>query len=160
MNTFPSFTIILRKNKFLLKLYNNHDFCYVLEESGQRIQEKMMVKPWRQCGQLLHLSLFLICFDFFQPFYDSPYDYYEDLQQASRYLYLHQSQLNRNNNNSLSAESLTTVTPAENKYLRMNLMRMDRLERRLSSPPILGMFISEQNNETSSASLIETDSFV
>ena len=46
----------------------------------------------------------------FQTYYESPYDYYND-DHISEYQYLHQSHLNKNNNNSLSTESLTIVTP-------------------------------------------------
>ncbi|CAF0727622.1 unnamed protein product [Adineta steineri] len=46
------------------------------------------------------------------PYYDSPYDYCH-ADQLSQYQYLHQSHLNKNNNNSIATESLTAVTPNE-----------------------------------------------
>jgi len=81
---------------------------------------------------------------FFKPYYDSPYDYYYG-GQTSQYQYLHQSQLNKNNNNSLSADTLTAVTPnvAKSVYtLELTAKKLSqsstrRCQRRLSSPAIV-----------------------
>lgn len=63
----------------------------------------------------------------------------------SQYQYLHQSHLNKNNNNSLSAESLTAITPnlATSVYtlqlssIKSSYPMSNRYQRRLSLPSIL-----------------------
>ncbi|CAF5166804.1 unnamed protein product [Rotaria magnacalcarata] len=77
------------------------------------------------------------------PYYDSPYDYYYG--NVSQYQYLHQSHLNKNNNNSYSTESLTAITPnlAASVYtIKLSSTKScvgirRRRERRLSSPAVL-----------------------
>jgi hypothetical protein len=91
---------------------------------------------------------------FFQPYYDSPYDYYYGGGQVSQYQYLHQSHLNKNNNNSLSAETLTAITPnlATSVYtlhlssMKSSLPIQRRCERRLSSPAIITTALMNENS--------------
>jgi hypothetical protein len=90
-----------------------------------------------------YLIIILFFFLLLKPYYDSPYDYYYggDGGQVSQYQYLHQSQLNKNNNNSLSTESLTAVTPnlARSVYtLQLSSHPIQRRYKRcLSSPAII-----------------------
>ncbi|CAF2588916.1 unnamed protein product [Rotaria sp. Silwood2] len=104
------------------------------------------------------------------PYYDSPYEYYYG-DQTSQYQYLHQSHLNKNNNNSLSTESLTAVTPnlIRSVYTiqllstKLNPSIQRRCERRLSSPAIITTTASEEtimNVNENENSIDNIDTFV
>ncbi|CAF0880745.1 unnamed protein product [Rotaria sordida] len=104
------------------------------------------------------------------PYYDSPYDYYYG-GQGSQYQYLHQSHLNKNNNNSVSTESLTAVTPnvIRSVYTIQLLSTKScppirrRCERRLSSPVIITSAASDDtiiNVNEHENSIDDIDTFV
>lgn len=67
----------------------------------------------------------------------------------SQYQYLHQSHLNKNNNNSLSAESLTAVTPNLATSVYTLQLSSHRCQRRLSLPSILTTTEIVNENENS-----------
>ncbi|CAF4830741.1 unnamed protein product [Rotaria sp. Silwood1] len=104
------------------------------------------------------------------PYYDSPYDYYYG-GHTSQYQYLHQSHLNKNNNNSLSTESLTAITPniIRSVYTIQLLSTKScppiqrRCERRLSSPAIITTASSDDtiiNVNENEKSINNIDTFV
>ncbi|CAF0865072.1 unnamed protein product [Adineta ricciae] len=85
------------------------------------------------------------------PYYDSPYDYYAANASC-------RGNLNRNNNNSLSTESLTAVTSlCTNEFSPRNIRFLRRYERRLSSPAqILPITIQTVDDTEKSAKNVDT----